>query len=459
MKNAFENILDRIKNIHFIGIGGSGMCPIAEILHQKGYKITGSDNYVSDTLQRLIAQGLKVYTEHNAKNIENAELVVYSAAIKEDNEERLAALKKGIPCIERSVMLGLLCAKYKNAIAIAGTHGKTTTTAMITQILTMSKKDPSAIIGGKLPFINGNSRVGKTATIICEACEYVDSFLQITPSIAVVTNIEEDHLDYFKNLENIIKSFNKFVLKATNTIFVNGDDKNSILALKDVQLPIVTFGLSKNNNYYAENISERDMAFPNFSLMKDGQKLIDINLSIPGIYNVYNALAASAVAHYLDVSIDEIKNALHDFTGVHRRFEILGRQNGITVADDFAHHPTEIKSVLTAATKMGFKRVIAVFQPHTYSRTADFFDDFVKVLSIADITVLSEILAVREVNKYNIKSEDLAAKISSCICLRTFEEIADCIKKIAKPGDLVLTMGGGNVYVCANLIVDKLKKK
>ena len=459
MKNAFENILDRIKNIHFIGIGGSGMCPIAEILHQKGYKITGSDNYVSDTLQRLIAQGLKVYTEHNAKNIENAELVVYSAAIKEDNEERLAALKKGILCIERSVMLGLLCAKYKNAIAIAGTHGKTTTTAMITQILTMSKKDPSAIIGGKLPFINGNSRVGKSATIICEACEYVDSFLQITPSIAVVTNIEEDHLDYFKNLENIIKSFNKFVLKATNTIFVNGDDKNSILALKDVQLPIVTFGLSKNNNYYAENISERDMAFPSFSLMKDGQKLIDINLSIPGIYNVYNALAASAVAHYLDVSIDEIKNALHDFTGVHRRFEILGRQNGITVADDFAHHPTEIKSVLTAATKMGFKRVIAVFQPHTYSRTADFFDDFVKVLSIADITVLSEILAVREVNKYNIKSEDLAAKISSCICLRTFEEIADCIKKIAKPGDLVLTMGGGNVYVCANLIVDKLKKK
>lgn len=459
MKNAFENILDRIKNIHFIGIGGSGMCPIAEILHQKGYKITGSDNYVSDTLQRLIAQGLKVYTEHNAKNIKNAELVVYSAAIKEDNEERLAALKKGIPCIERSVMLGLLCAKYKNAIAIAGTHGKTTTTAMITQILTMSKKDPSAIIGGKLPFINGNSRVGKTATIICEACEYVDSFLQITPSIAVVTNIEEDHLDYFKNLENIIKSFNKFALKATNTIFVNGDDKNSILALKDVQVPIVTFGMSKNNNYYAENISERDMAFPSFSLMKDGQKLIDINLSIPGIYNVYNALAASAVAHYLDVSIDEIKNALHDFTGVHRRFEILGRQNGITVADDFAHHPTEIKSVLTAATKMGFKRVIAVFQPHTYSRTADFFDDFVKVLSIADITVLSEILAVREVNKYNIKSEDLAAKISSCICLRTFEEIADCIKKIAKPGDLVLTMGGGNVYVCANLIVDKLKKK
>ena len=459
MKNTPANVLDKIKNIHFIGIGGSGMCPVAEMLHQKGYNVTGSDNYVSDTLQRLIAQGLKVYTKHNAKNIENAELVVYSAAIKEDNEERLAALKNGIPCIERSVMLGLLCAKYKNAIAVAGTHGKTTTTAMITQILTMSKKDPSAIIGGKLPFINGNSRVGRSDTIVCEACEYVDSFLQVTPSIAVVTNIEEDHLDYFKNLDNIIKSFNKFALKATNAIFVNGDDKNSILAVKDAKSPVITFGMSKNNDYYAENIYERDMAFSNFSLMKNGQKLIDISLSVPGRYNVYNAIAAGAVAHYLDVKSLDIAKSLHAFTGVHRRFEILGKPNGITIADDFAHHPTEIKSVLTAASKMGFNRVIAVFQPHTYSRTADFLDDFAEALSIADITVLSEILAVREINKYNIKSEDLAGKMSSCICLRTFEEIADCIKKIAKPGDLVLTMGGGNVYVCANLILEKLNEK
>lgn len=459
MKNTPANVLDKIKNIHFIGIGGSGMCPVAEILHQKGYNVTGSDNYVSDTLQRLIAQGLKVYTKHSAKNIENAELVVYSAAIKEDNEERLAALKNGIPCIERSVMLGLLCAKYKNAIAVAGTHGKTTTTAMITQILTMSKKDPSAIIGGKLPFISGNSRVGRSDTIVCEACEYVDSFLQLTPSIAVVTNIEEDHLDYFKNLDNIIKSFNKFALKATNAIFVNGDDKNSILAVKDAKSPVITFGMSKNNDYYAENIYERDMAFSSFSLMKNGQKLIDISLSVPGRYNVYNAIAAGAVTHYLDVTLSDIAEALHVFTGVHRRFEILGKPNGITIADDFAHHPTEIKSVLTAASKMGFNRVIAVFQPHTYSRTADFLDDFAKALSIADITVLSEILAVREINKYNIKSEDLAEKMSSCICLCTFEEIADCIKKIAKPGDLVLTMGGGNVYVCANLILEKLNEK
>lgn len=455
--NNIQNILDNVKNIHFIGIGGSGMCPIAGILLHNGYNISGSDNYISDTLQRIIDRGIKVYTQHNAKNIENAELVVYSAAIKEDNIERIAAVKKGIPCIERSVMLGLLCDKYENTIAIAGTHGKTTTTAMITQILTMAQKDPSAIIGGKLPFINGNSRCGNSDTIICEACEYVDSFLQITPSIAVITNVEADHLDYFGTLENIIKSFNKFALKATELLVINGDDKNSILAAKNATVPVITFGEAKSNTYYAENISEKDVAFPSFTLMKNGEEIVDIKLSVPGRYNIHNAVAAAAIAHYLKVEPADIAKALHAFTGVHRRFEILGKSNGIAVADDFAHHPTEISSVLTAASKMGFNRVIAVFQPHTYSRTAAFLNEFAEALSIADLTVLSEILAVREVNTFNIYSENLAEKLENCICLRTFEEITDCIQKIAKPGDLVLTMGGGNVYVCANMILERLK--
>lgn len=458
MRNL-ENILNSAKNIHFIGIGGSGMCPMAEILMDKGYDITGSDNYISDTLQRLIDKGMKVYTEHAAANVNKAELVVYSAAIKEDNVERAEAAKRRIPCIERSVMLGLLCEKYKNTVAVSGTHGKTTTTAMITQILTMAKKDPSAIIGGKLPAINGNSRTGKSDTIVCEACEYVDSFLKITPSIAVITNVEADHLDYFGNLENVINSFNKFAKKATELIVINGEDENSVLATKNVAAPVVTFGESKDNTYYAENISEENVAFPRFDLMKSGEKLAAIKLSVPGKYNVYNALAAATVADCLGVAPEDIAKALGEFTGVHRRFEVLGQPDGITVADDFAHHPTEITSVLTAAKKMGFKRVIAVFQPHTYSRTAAFLDEFAKSLSIADITVLSEILAVREVNTYNIKSEDLAVKLENCICLRTFEEITDCIEKIAKPGDLVLTMGGGNVYVCANMILKKLTEK
>lgn len=458
MRNL-ENILSSAKNIHFIGIGGSGMCPMAEILMDKGYDITGSDNYISDTLQRLIDKGMKVYTEHAAANVNKAELVVYSAAIKEDNVERAEAAKRRIPCIERSVMLGLLCAKYKNTVAVSGTHGKTTTTAMITQILTMAKKDPSAIIGGKLPAINGNSRTGKSDTIVCEACEYVDSFLKITPSIAVITNVEADHLDYFGNLENVINSFNKFAKKATELIVINGEDENSVLATKNVAAPVVTFGESKDNTYYAENISEENVAFPRFDLMKSGEKLAAIKLSVPGKYNVYNALAAATVADCLGVAPEDIAKALGEFTGVHRRFEVLGQPDGITVADDFAHHPTEITSVLTAAKKMGFKRVIAVFQPHTFSRTAAFLDEFAKSLSIADITVLSEILAVREVNTYNIKSEDLAVKLENCICLRTFEEITDCIEKIAKPGDLVLTMGGGNVYVCANMILKRLTEK
>lgn len=455
--NNFKNILNNIKNIHFIGIGGSGMCPIADVLFHKGFSISGSDNYISDTLQRIIDKGITVFTEHNAQNVEHAELVVYSAAIKEDNVERIAAIKKGIPCLERSVMLGILCDEYPNTIAVAGTHGKTTTTAMITQILTTAQKDPSAIIGGKLPYINGNSRCGNSDIIVCEACEYVDSFLQITPSIAVITNVESDHLDYFKNLENVIKSFNKFASKATNLIVVNGDDKNSILSVKNIDTNIITFGESKNNTYYAENISEKNVAFPSFSLMKNGEKIIDIKLSVPGKYNIINAVAAAAVAHHLNVDPADIAKALYEFTGVHRRFEILGSLNEITVADDFAHHPTEITSVLTAASKMGFNRVIAIFQPHTYSRTAAFLDEFAKALSIADVTILSEILAVREVNTYNIKSEDLADKIKNCICLQTFEEITNCIEKIAKPGDLILTMGGGNVYVCANMIFDRLK--
>lgn len=435
------------------------MCPMAEILLDKGYNITGSDNYISDTLQRLIDKGMKVYTEHSAANVNGAELVVYSAAIKEDNVERAEAAKRGLPCIERAVMLGLLCAKYKNTVAVSGTHGKTTTTAMITQILTMANKDPSAIIGGKLPAVNGNSRTGKSDIIVCEACEYVDSFLQITPSIAVITNVEADHLDYFGNLENVINSFNKFAKKATELVVINGEDENSVLAAKNANVPVVTFGESKDNTYYAENISEENVAFPSFDLMKGGKKLAAIKLAVPGKYNVYNALAAATVADCLGVLPEDIAKALSEFTGVHRRFEVLGRPHGITVADDFAHHPTEITSVLTAAKKMGFKRVIAVFQPHTYSRTAAFLDEFAESLSIADITVLSEILAVREVNTYNIKSEDLAVKLENCICLRTFEEITACIEKIAEPGDLVLTMGGGNVYVCANMILKRLKEK
>ena len=455
----YTNILNKVKKIHFIGIGGSGMCPLADILHAKGFEISGSDNYESDTLKGLINKGVKIFETHAEQNIEGADLIVYSAAIKKDNPELIAAEKNNIPALERSVMLGILCDEYENLVAIAGSHGKTTTTSMITQILIDAKADPTAIIGGKVHSINSNSIVGKSQNMVCEACEYVDTFLHLHPAISVITNIDNDHLDYFGTLQNLIKSFNKFASQTSKVVLVNGDNENSIKAIQNISTPVITFGFGEQNTYRASIISENNKVCESFYFIKNNEKLCKISLSVPGKYNVYNALAAASVADFMGIDADIIANSLSSFSGVHRRFEILGTPNNITVADDFAHHPTEIKSVLSAAMKMGYRKVYAVFQPHTYSRTAMLLSEFADVLSIADHVVLSEILAVREINTYNISSEDLAAKIKNCTCLVTFDEIADYIEKNAMPGDLILTMGGGNVYVCANMIVYRLSKK
>ena len=454
---SHENILNTVKRIHFIGIGGSGMCPMAEILYHKGYDISGSDNYESDTFKRIKDMGMKVYNKHDPQNINDTELVVYSAAIKADNVEIVTAKEKNIPTIERSEMLGLITDRYENTIAIAGTHGKTTTTAMITQIMLTGKKDPTAIIGGKLPLLKGNSSIGKSEYMICEACEYVDTFLHLHPAISVITNIEADHLDYFKTLDNILASFKKFADQTKKALIVNGDDENIKKIIMDSSLPVITFGTSHDNIYRAENITLNSDNTQDFTLTKDNKPLAKIHLQVPGTHNIMNALAAATCAHYNGVEIHDIEKALSEFTGVHRRFELITKIHGITIVDDFAHHPTEISTTLTAAKNMNFKRIIAVFQPHTYSRTYAFLDNFAKALSIADLAVLSEILAVRETNTYNIYSEDLAAKIKNSVCLHTFDEISDYVASIAKEGDLIITLGGGNVYVCANQIADKIK--
>ncbi len=450
------DLLNNVKKIHFIGIGGSGMCPMAEILNNEGFEITGSDIYESDTLERIRAIHIPVCIGHKKENVLGKDLIVYTAAVKKNNPELLAAKELNIPAIERSVMLGLVTKRYNKSIAVSGTHGKTSTTAMITQILTTGEADPTAIIGGRLPFIGGNSRVGKSDIIVCEACEYVDTFLQLHPYISVILNIDADHLDYFGSLENIEKSFNKFGKQTSGLIIYNGDDQNSVNTVKDINVKKLSFGFNENNDYYAKDISIKSGAKMSFSLMKKGKKLCDINLNVPGKHNIYNALAAIAVADYLSIGTDYIKKALGEFTGVHRRFEILGNPNNIVVADDFAHHPTEITAVLSSAMSMGFKTVWAVFQPHTYSRTAMLINDFAKALAIADKVVISEILAVREENTYNIYSTDLGKKVKNSICIDSFEDITEYIKNNAKPGDLVLTMGGGNVYKCANMILKEL---
>lgn len=452
-----DHLLDNIKRIHFIGIGGSGMCPLAEILHSEGFILSGSDANEGETLDRIRNYGIPVYMGHRAENIEGAELIVYTAAVKQDNPELVAAAEKGIPAIERSVMLGIVTRRYKRSIAVAGTHGKTSTTAMLSQTLIGSGFDPSAIIGGKLPFLGGNSYVGQSDIIVCEACEYVDTFLELNPYISIITNIDADHLDYFKTLDNIKKSFNKFCHLTTGLIIYNGDDENILDAVEDVTLPMITFGFRKTNDYYAVNLRDIKGAYKKFDLMHKGEKLCEIDLMVPGRHNIYNALACAACAHYLGATPEQIAENLGKFTGVHRRFEILGSPRGITVADDFAHHPTELTATLSAAMEMGFRKVWAVFQPHTFSRTALLLDDFAKALSIPDVAIISEILPVRETNTYNIYNTDLGAKVEDSVCIDTFEDITQYIVEHAQEDDLVITLGGGNVYMCANMILKALK--
>lgn len=452
-----NNLLDHVKRLHFVGIGGSGMCPMAELLHHNGYQLTGSDRNESDTLDRVRAMGIPVFTEHRPENIEGAEAVVYTAACRDDNPELVAARQKGIPTLERAVMLGILTRKFPQTIGVSGTHGKTSTTAMITQILMECGMDPSAIIGGKLPLINGNSRAGDSEYMVCEACEYVDSFLQLTPAVSVILNIDADHLDYFKTVDNIVKSFHQFASQTSTLLVVNGDDPKAMESVSGLDRKIVTFGLRETNDYYPGELNEEPSACEDFTLMHHGQPLGRVEMSVPGGHNMLNAVAAAACAHNLGAEPAALCRALHNFTGVHRRFEVLGKFGGVTVADDFAHHPTELTATLTSAMKMGYRNVWAIFQPHTYSRTYTLLDDFAKALSIPDHLIMTEILAVREENVYGIHTADLAEKVPGSVWFEGFEEVADYAIEHAQPGDLLLTLGGGDVYKCANLIVKKYK--
>ncbi|MBR2043316.1 MAG: UDP-N-acetylmuramate--L-alanine ligase [Clostridia bacterium] len=450
---AEDKILEQVKNIHMIGIGGSGMCPLAQILHDKGYKLTGSDNNESEPLSRVKALGIPVTMGHFADNVKNAQLVVYSAAISKDNPELKEADRLGIPTMERSHLLGALTRYYDNVIGVCGTHGKTSVTSMITQILYLNKMDPTAVIGGKLPLLGSNGRIGKTETMVCEACEFVDTFLQMSPDVAVLLNVDNDHLDYFKTMDNLVLSFHKFVSMAS-LVFVNGDDELSLKATDGIKGKVITFGMKALNDYYAENITAGKKGFA-FDAVKNGKVLCRIELNIPGKHNVYNGLAAVAVCAEMGVSADGIKSALEQFTGAGRRFEFLGEYGGFMLADDYAHHPTEIKATLTAAKALSFTKVTCIFQPFTFSRTALLKDEFVEALSIADEVVLTPIMGSREVNTYGIASEQIAEKLPNARVIDGFDNIADYIVENAKEGELVLTMGGGDIYKAARKIIDK----
>lgn len=449
--------LDNITNIHMIGIGGSGIFPIAKILKEKGFNVSGSDSTESETTEKARNSGIKVFIGHNPENIKNADLVVFSAAIKEDNPEIQEAKRNGTPCLERSEMLGIITDGYENCIAVSGTHGKTSTTSMITHILLDAHKDPTAIIGGTLPRIQGNSCVGGSNIVVCEACEYVDSFLCIHPQLAVILNVDADHLDYFKDISGVISSFSKFANQTRGTLVVNGDDENAVECVKNSKGRKLFYGFTEKNDYYPKNIKFSQSQSAIFDLMHKGNCITHIDLSIPGKHNIYNALAAIISCLEVGVSPSTLSESIKTFKGVHRRFEILDDINGITIADDFAHHPNEVRATITTAKGMSFKRVIVVFQPHTFSRTSMFLNEFAQSLSLADKVVLTDILPVREVNTYGIHSKDLAEKINSCTCVSTFAEATKFVSGYAKPGDLVLTMGGGNIYKCASMIISSIK--
>ena len=455
---AFDEYLKHGKKGHLIGIGGVSMAPLAEVLSGAGLTITGSDMNHSEKTAHLESMGIKIFYGHRAENIEpDTQFVIRTAAVHDENPEILQAHAMGIPVFERAQAWGSIMKDYKNALCIAGTHGKTTTTSMCTHILMAAEKDPTVMIGGTLPILQASHRVGKGDTIVLESCEYYDSFLNFFPTIAVVLNIEADHLDYFTGgLPDIQKSFRQFAASVPENgcVVANAEDPNTMEALKGINRKVVTFGLVDGADVTAKNIHFSG-ASSSFDVYYDGQFLTDVTLHVPGIHNVRNALAATAAMVQLHVSPNAIKYGLAGFNGAGRRFEYKGKYNGADVYDDYAHHPGELKATLDAVEQLGYKRTIVVFQPHTYTRTAALFDDFVEQLKRPDVTYLAEIYAAREKNTIGISSKDIAAKINGAKYFATFDEIVADLKKYAQPGDIILTIGAGDVYKIGEWLVEK----
>lgn len=467
-----ENILKGRKHIHFIGIGGSGMYPLAQILHSQGYYLTGSDNNETETLEAVRKMGIPVFMGQRAENIEGADLIVHTAAIMADNPELIAAKNSGVPVLERSDLLGIVTSWFDNAICVSGTHGKTTTTSMITQILYTANIDLSAYIGGKLPCIHGSGIAGKSDILVCESCEFVDTFLKLYPDIAVILNIDADHLDYFKTVDNIIKSFHKFAENTTKAIIINKDDANSMKSIEGITgKEIITFGKDSSSDYYPENIKKINGLQSEYTLMHKGEALGKITLHVAGNHNILNSVAAACASLYVGADFESIQKGLEDFRGASRRFEKLGFEKGVTVVDDYAHHPTELEVTLSSAMEMGFNRVWAIFQPFTFSRTKLLLDDFARVLSIPDKTVLTDIMGSREKNTFGIFTRNLAEKIPDCIWFPqdesaeytderkyfNFQQVCDYVCENVSEGDLVITLGCGDAYKIAKMILKKLK--
>ena len=448
------HLLDHVKKIHFIGCGGSGMYPLIQILSAKGYDISGSDVLDGSIIRSEREMGVKVSLGHAADNVIGVDLVVYSAAIAKDNVELNAAASYGIPTVERSVLLGYVSRLYKDSICVSGTHGKTTTTSMITTALELAGRDPSAVIGGKLPLIGGYGKAGSGQSVVIEACEYHETFLHLTCAVGVILNIDNDHLEYYGTMGKLKLAFQKFALLSRTVVF-NMDDKNTMDVVNSIDRPVLSFGIEEEARFRAVNIGEYKPGFFEFDVLELGEHFAHIKLGVPGYHNIYNALAMCCCVRPLGLKPEDAVRAAEQFHGTGRRFEIKGECNGAVIVDDYAHHPTELAATLATAKEMGYDRVIAVHQPFTYSRTKMLMDDFAKVLSVADQVVLLPIMGSREKDDGSVKSEDLAAKIPGSIVVDGLESAAEWVKKNAHKGDLVVCMSCGDLYKAADMMVGK----
>lgn len=439
-------------HIHFIGIGGISMSGLAEILIGEGFTVSGSDAKESPLTKSLEAKGAKIFYGQRASNImDTTEAVVYTAAIHPDNPEFARAKEKNLPMLTRAQLLGQIMRNYETPIAISGTHGKTTTTSMVSHILLEGKCDPTISVGGILPAIGGNIRVGESETFVTEACEYTNSFLSFFPKISIILNIDADHLDFFKDLDDIRNSFRRFteLLPSDGTLIINADIPDYQEITKDLPCQVVTYGLEQEADYQAKDITFDKYGHASFTVYKNGRKTGSYYLKVPGMHNVSNALASIALGHLLRLSEEVIIKGLGSFTGTDRRFQYKGEVAGVTVIDDYAHHPTEIEATLHAAGNYPHQKVWCVFQPHTYTRTKALLPEFAKALALADHVVLADIYAARETDTLGISSEDLQKCIQElgtpCEYFPTFDEIENFLLENCSRGDLLITMGAGDV--------------
>ena len=452
MYNYYDGFLlgdDTVKKydfVHLVGIGGISMSGIAKVLINSGTKVSGSDTGEGAIIDELKEMGATVFCGHNASNIKNQDLVVYTAAVKDDNAELVEARKRGIETVDRATMLGWIMKDYKNAISVAGTHGKTTTTSMMAYILIEAMLDPTVMVGGELDILGGNFKMGSSDYFITESCEYCRSFLKFFPKIAMILNVEEDHLDYYKDIDDIIDAFGDFaaLVPSDGYIIAPKEDKNAMKAVKKAKGKVFTFGWD-SADFVPKNIEFNRFGYANFDVYKKDIKIAHIELNVAGRHNVLNATACIAAAYAMNIDMCCAENGLNKFTGTKRRFEKKGMYNGALVIDDYAHHPTEIKTTIDSVKRINHGNAWFIFQPHTYTRTYTLFDDFVKVLSDAKNLIITDIYAAREKDTGLVSSKQLADAIDGAIYLDSFEKAEDYIRKNAKPGDVIITVGAGNV--------------